>query len=66
MCVCVCVCVCGGGCGGVGVWGCVCERVIKRVLTCVSPSREHVSKPEPEPVCVCVCVCVGGYVCVSA
>ena len=38
-----------GVCVCVGVWGCVCERVIKRVLslsTCVSPSR--VSKPEPE------------------
>ena len=30
VCVWVCVCVCvwgGGGCGGVGVGGCVCERV---------------------------------------
>ena len=33
--------------------------------TCVSPIREHVSKPEPVcgRVCVCVCVCV--YVCVG-
>ena len=55
---------CGYVC--VGVWGCVRERVIKRVLslsTHVSPSREHVSN-EPEP--VCVCVFVGGYVCVCA
>ena len=46
-------------CGGVGVCGCVRERVIKRVLslsTCVSPSREHLSKPEPKPVCVGGCV----------
>ena len=72
--VCVCVLgvgVCGCGrvcwvwaCVGVGVcvgvWGCVRERVIKRVPslnTCVSPSREHVSKPEPEPVCGGVGVC---------
>ena len=48
VCVCVCVWVCVGVCvyGGVGVWGCVHERVIKRVLslsTCVS--TKHVCKP---------------------
>ena len=32
------------------------RECVLSISTCVSPSREHVSKPEPEPVCVCVCV----------
>ena len=45
---------------GVGVCGGVRERVLS-LSTCVSPSREYVSKLEPVPVCVCVGVCVCGW-----